>query len=216
MPGSPLRLALVDDYEVVLAGLAKMFDPYQDRVEIVEIDANQPVAQDVDIALYDTFAQAEADQDDIEVLAANPRARRVAVYTWNFQPSLIESALAKGASGYLSKTLPAAQLVAALEAINGGEVVVSPTPPRTHGVSQDWPGRSEGLTDRESEILALITQARSNADIAQLTCLSINSIKSYIRSLYRKIGVSTRPQAVLWGLEHGFRPDHRRIDGWRS
>ncbi|MGH9269891.1 MAG: response regulator transcription factor [Ilumatobacteraceae bacterium] len=193
-----------------------MFEQYGDRVEVVEIDANEPVAQDVDIALYDTFAQAEADHGEVDVLAVSPHAARVAVYTWNFQRHLIDSALAKGASGYLSKTLPAAQLVSALEAIHDGEVVVSPAPPRTHGVSQDWPGRTEGLTDRESEILALITQARTNADIARLTCLSINSIKSYVRSLYRKIGVTTRPQAVLWGLEHGFRPDHRRIEGWRT
>src|SRR5215211_839400 len=127
-----VRLALVDDYEVVLAGLAKMFEPYGDRIEVVEIDANQPVTQDVDIALYDTFAQPEADHEEVQVLATNPHARRVAVYTWNFQPHLIEQALAKGAHGYLSKTLPASQLVDALEAIHGGEVVVSPPPPRAN------------------------------------------------------------------------------------
>jgi DNA-binding NarL/FixJ family response regulator len=214
--GAPLRLALVDDYEIVLAGLARMFEPYADRVHVVELDANAPVQQDVDIALYDTFAQPEADHEEVEILTRNPHARRVAVYTWNFQPQLIESALSKGAHGYLSKTLPASQLVDALEAIHGGEVVVSPTPPRASARAQDWPGRTEGLTERESEILALITQARSNADIARLTCLSINSIKTYVRGLYRKIGVQTRPQAVLWGIEHDFLPDRRRIDGWRS
>ena len=80
----------------------------------------------------------------------------------------------------------------------------------------DWPGRTEGLTNRESEILALITQGKSNEDVAALTFLSKNSIKSYIRSAYRKIGVSSRTQAVLWGVEHGFKPDHRRIDHWRD
>lgn len=215
MIGVPLRLALVDDYEVVLAGVAKMIDQYRDRVEVIEIDANKPVSEDVDIALYDTFAQPEADHHHIDVLIRNPRAHRVAVYTWNFQSHLIDSALARGAAGYLSKTLPAGELVTALESIHAGEVVISPAPPRSNGLAQEWPGRTEGLTHRESEILALITQACSNADIAKLTCLSINSIKSYIRSLYRKISVQTRPQAVLWGLEHGFRPDHRHIELWR-
>lgn len=212
----PIRLALVDDYEVVLAGLAHMFARYRDRVEVVEIDANRPVAEDVDIALYDTFAQPEADHDEVAVLVRSQHALHVVVYTWNFHPQLIESALEKGASGYLSKTLPARDLVTALEAIYGGEVVVSPSPGRVRvGLGLDWPGRAEGLTDRESEILALITQGHSNAEIADLTCLSINSIKSYIRSLYRKIGVASRTQAVLWGLQHGFLPDHRRIEGWR-
>ena len=80
----------------------------------------------------------------------------------------------------------------------------------------DWPGRREGLTDRESEVLALITQGKSNADVARLTCLSPNTVKSYIRSIYRKIAVDSRTQAVLWGVRNGFTPDHRRIDHWRG
>jgi DNA-binding CsgD family transcriptional regulator len=80
----------------------------------------------------------------------------------------------------------------------------------------NWPGRSEGLTDRESEILALITQGHSNAEVATLTYLSPNTVKSYIRTIYRKIGVSSRTQAVLWGVRHGFTPDHHRIEHWRG
>ena len=80
----------------------------------------------------------------------------------------------------------------------------------------DWPGRREGITDRESEILALITQGKSNDEIAGLTYLSINTVKSYVRSAYRKIEVDSRTQAVLWGIDHGFKPNHRRIDHWRG
>ncbi|MEJ7704868.1 MAG: LuxR C-terminal-related transcriptional regulator [Geodermatophilaceae bacterium] len=64
---------------------------------------------------------------------------------------------------------------------------------------------------RESEIIALITQGLSNQDIADRAFLSINTIKSYIRSSYRKMNVTTRSQAVLWGIDHGFRPDYVRI-----
>ncbi len=113
--------------------------------------------------------------------------------------------------------MPARELVDALESIHAGDVIVSPKPGKTHTtIGLDWPGRAEGLTDREAEILALITQGRSNAEIAELTFLGINSIKSYIRSTYRKIGVASRTQAVLWGVDHGFKPDHRRIDHWRG
>ena len=79
----------------------------------------------------------------------------------------------------------------------------------------EWPGRREGLTDRESEILALITQGMSNAQVASLTFLSPNTVKSYIRAIYRKIEVESRTQAVLWGVRHGFTPDHHRIERWR-
>jgi len=215
--GSPITVALVDDYDVVLIGVAHMFDRYRDRVVVAEIDANESVADVVDIALYDSFAQPESNHDEIGVLVANPRARRVVVYTWNFHPELIDSARRQGASGYLSKTLPARDLVAALEAVHAGEVIVSPPPHRARSApGLDWPGRGEGLTDREAEILALITQGKSNAEVAALTFLSPNTVKSYIRTVYRKIDVASRTQAVLWGVNHGFTPDHNRIDHWRN
>ena len=212
-----MRVALVDDYDVVVVGLAHLFDPYRDRIVIAELDTNQPVNDHVDVVLYDSFAQPEADHDEIAVLVDNPHARHVVVYTWNFHPALIESALAKGSSGYLSKTLPARDLVTAIEAIANGDVIVSDPPPRSRSsVALDWPGRSEGLTDREAEVLALVTQGKSNNEIAAVMYLSINTIKTYIRSAYHKIGVTTRSRAMLWGLEHGFQPDHNRIDHWRG
>jgi len=214
----PITVALVNDYDVVLAGLARMLDHYRDRALIVEIDANEPVAEVVDVVLYDSFAQPESDRDEVATLVANPRSRRVVVYSWNLHPHLIENARRQGARGYMSKTLSARELVAALEAVHAGEVVISAPPPRRSrsAVGLDWPGRTEGLTDRESEVLALITQGMSNAEIAELTFLSPNTVKSYIRTVYRKIGVGSRTQAVLWGVAHGFSPDRNRIATWRG
>lgn len=192
-----------------------MFDRYRDRVLVAEIDANSTLVDATDIVLYDSFAQPESDHDEIASLLANPRARYVVVYTWNFQPELVSTARDLGVHGYLSKTLGARDLVEALEAINRGEIVFSePRPRAPSAAGLDWPGRLEGITDRESEILALITQGKSNADVAALTYLSPNTVKSYIRSVYRKIGAESRTQAVLWGVANGFRPDHHRIDHW--
>ncbi|MEO7058131.1 MAG: response regulator transcription factor [Lapillicoccus sp.] len=213
----PIHVALVDDYDVVLMGVAKILDPYRERIVIAEIDTNQPLHDEVDIVLYDSFAQPESDHDEIAVLVDNPRARHVVVYTWNFHPDLVASARQQGVSGYLSKGLPARDFVAALESVHAGEVVVSDGPRRAASVTGlDWPGRHEGLSDREAEILALITQGKNNGEVAALTYLSPNTIKTYIRSVYRKIDVTSRTQAVLWGVAHGFTPDHHRIDHWRG
>jgi DNA-binding NarL/FixJ family response regulator len=213
----PITVALVDDYDVVVMGVANMLDRYRDRVVIAELDSTMPVSDTVDIVLYDSFAQPESDHEEIAALVANPCARRVVVYTWNFHQDLIASAQQHGAHGYLSKTLPARELVAALEAVHAGETVISDVPPRARSaLGLDWPGRGEGLSDRESEILALITQGKSNADVARLTYLSPNTVKSYIRTIYRKINVASRTQAVLWGVDHGFTPDHHRIEHWRG
>ena len=211
----PITVALVDDYDVVLAGVTQMLERYPRRVTVVEMDANEPVEAPVDIVLYDAFAQPESDHDEIAALVRSSRGRRVVVYTWNFQSELIASARRLGVHGYLSKTLTAGELVAALEAVHAGEIVISEPPARARSApSLDWPGRQEGLSDRESEILALITQGKSNAEVAALTYLSPNTIKSYIRIIYRKIHVGSRTQAVLWGVENGFRPDHDRLSAW--
>jgi len=214
---SPITVALVDDYDIVLLGIAHMLDQYRDRVLVVEINTNEPLQDDVDIVLYDSFAQPECDGPEISVLVRNPHARRVVVYTWSFHPDLVAAARRQGACGYLSKTLPARDLVAALEAVHAGQVVISDPPTRVRATSAlSWPGKAEGLSDRESEILALITQGKNNAEVAATTFLSPNTVKSYIRNIYRKIEVSSRTQAVLWGMANGFTPDHHRIDHWRG
>lgn len=207
-----ITVALVNDYEVVVRGLANMLRNYDREVSIIELDANKRVDKQVDVALYDTFAATQGDRDEIRRLIANPQVDRVAVYTWNFEPQLATAAMAHGAYGYLSKGLPARSLVKALQRIHAGEVVVSPKPKTGTGTTGgDWPGREEGLTEREAEVLALITQGLDNATIADRTGLSPNSIKTYIRSCYRRIDVANRSNAILWGIRHGFTPDHVRV-----
>jgi len=213
----PIRLALVDDYEVVLMGVAHMFEQYRDRVVVVDMSTSgEKLEGPVDVVLFDTFAQPEADGNDVTVLVGSGRAAKVAVYTWSFDEQLIASALSQGARGYLSKTLTAAELVDAIERIHDGELVISAAPVRSRPtVGLDWPGRTEGLTERESEIIALVTQAKSNAEIAKITYLSLNTVKTYLRNAFRKIGVRSRTEAAVWGLGHGFGVDGHRIDTWR-
>lgn len=71
-------------------------------------------------------------------------------------------------------------------------------------VDADWPGRHAGLTPRESEVMGLIAQGLRNDEIAKRLYLSINSVKTYIRSAYRRMGVERRSQAILWAVHNGF------------
>ena len=208
-----IRLAIVNDYEVVVHGLAAMLRSYADRVEVVEVDANTHPIASVDIALFDTFAQSFRDRERIARLVQDPRIGKVVVYTWSADdPSVLQTRV-PGISAYVSKRLAASDLVDALERIHTGEPVRLQDAGHGPLVGGDWPGREEGLTARESEVLSLITQGYSNNDIVETTMLSINSIKSYIRSAYRKIGVTSRSRAILWGIDHGFQPDRARMSG---
>jgi two-component system, NarL family, response regulator LiaR len=205
----PLRLAIVDDYAVVVAGVASFLEA--ERIEVVETGATTSVLSDVDIVLYDTFGQIQGKGIDLQDFVRDSGGAKVVIYSWNLQPALIKEALAGGASGYLSKVLTGPAVVKALERIHRGEIVVlaGDFESSVEGAG-DWPGREAGLSPREAEVLALITQGLSNDQIAKRVYLSINSIKTYIRSAYRKIGVTTRAQAAVWGMQHGFEPDSLR------
>jgi len=204
----PLRLAIVDDYAVVIAGVAAFLA--DERIDVVEAGASLPVVTDVDIVLYDTFGQITGHGIDLEDFVRDSGAR-VVVYSWNLQPALVRRAVEGGARGYLSKVLTGPEIVAALERVMRGEIVILPGDHESSvGGAGDWPGRSVGLSSREAEILALITQGLSNQEIADRVYLSINSVKTYIRSGYRKIDVTRRAQAVLWGVQNGFEPDTLR------
>ena len=211
MARSPIRVAIVNDYEIVVAGVAAMLAPHQDRVVVVELDSGLPVVSDVDVILYDTFGQVQGDAVDLEDMVRGSTVR-VVIFSWNLQPDLVQRAIDHGASGYVSKGLSAGEIVDAIEAVHRGETVAPPPTVETQEreLSGEWPGREVGLTAREAEVLALITQGLSNQEIAQQTYLSINSVKTYIRTAYRKIEVTRRAQAVAWGMTHGFAPDRVR------
>ncbi|MGT2425586.1 response regulator transcription factor [Amnibacterium kyonggiense] len=211
---APVRVALRNDYEVVLGGFRRMLERYDHRVAVIEELEQHRVEDPVDVALYDTFAQHEPQHDVVTEMIANPANAHVVIYSWNVQQELIDAALRQGAHGYFAKSMTALELVEAIERVAAGEVVTSPADGRVRSnTALEWPGRADGISDRESEVLALITQGRSNAEIAARTHLSQNTIKTHVRSAYRKIGVTNRVEAVLWGVHNGFQPDRTPAQG---
>lgn len=212
-PTRPLRVAVVDDYEIVVRGIDEMLAPFADRVVVIELDSQLPVVSDVDVVLCDLFGYVPGEGVDLGDLVPRGRARVVA-YTWNFHPDAIAQAVAQGAAGVLSKSLSAADLVAALEEVHqGGEVTVvrgGESADRPEAVAGDYPGRGLGLSPREAEVLALIAKGLSNQEMAGVLFLSVNSIKTYIRTAYRKIGVRRRSQAVVWAMQHGLSAQTQR------
>lgn len=208
MSTAPIRVAIVNDYDIVVAGIAAVLAPYESRVRVVELDSGLPVVSDVDVVLYDSFGQAQGDAIDLPDILGDAHPRLV-VFSWNTDVDLVKRAVASGAAGYLDKSLDGPGLVSAIERVHSGETVL-PTGPDGDAFGR-WPGDEHGLSARESEVLALICQGLSNQDIADTAFLGINTVKTYIRTLYRKIGTSSRTQAVLWGIAHGFEPDRTRV-----
>src|SRR6476659_9893709 len=101
--GQPVRIAVMNDYEVIVAGLQQMLAPYAERVRVVELDSLLPVHSDVDLLLYDAFGR-ERVSGPVEQTILETDAK-VVIYTWHLAPDLFAEALDKGAAGVLSKAL---------------------------------------------------------------------------------------------------------------
>lgn len=206
----PVRVAILNDYEVIVRGIAAMLAPFSDRVEVVELDAGVPVSQPVHILLYDTYAAAAGDSQEIDRLARDPMVQHTVFYTWAITDEVIQIAGTRRVSGVLSKSLSGAELVDALERVWAGQSVISAPEVDDEDTHEgNWPGKEQGLTPRQSEMVVLVVAGLSNQEIAHRSYLSMNSVKSYIRAAYRTMGVKSRTQAVLWGVEHGFRASPR-------
>lgn len=202
----PLQVAVANDYELVVAGVAGMLERYGPKLKVVDlvVEPESP-HHPVDVVLFDTYGRTTPDcRDRVAELARSPRIGHVAVYTLSWTPELVRTSLDAGADGVLSKSLAAPDLAAALERIAQGQSVVEPgpgTPSRAH--ERPWPGHTLHLTERESEVLALAGSGLTNEEIAGTLHLGVNTIKTHLRSAYRKAGLRNRSAAVAFTLRNG-------------
>ena len=207
-----VTVAIVNDYPVIVEGVSRLLED-QPHIEVSQLTAQEAPTTPVDVLLFDTFASQQPLRD-LKLLVDDPRYRSVLIYSWHAARDDIQKLLNIGASGYVSKTAGGAELAKSIEEASRGEKTHSPELLDEDPATVDWPGREYGLSPRESEVVCLIAQGATNEEIAKSCFLSINSVKSYIRSAYRKMGVERRSQAVLWAVQHGMQAErsHYRRD----
>jgi two-component system, NarL family, response regulator LiaR len=188
------RLALVNDYELIISGLQALLEPFADKIEVVEVDVKRQPVQPVDIALFDPYGNTHLGLDQVGALASNPNVGAVVVYTWQLMSGQADKIIAAGASAVLAKSLSAEALVDELDRVTRGETVISRD--FRLNTSMTWPGADLRLTERESEVVTFLASGMSNRDIADAMILSENTVKTHLKSIFQKIGVSSRAQAV--------------------
>jgi len=197
----PIRVALVNDYELVVAGLTAMLGPHADRAVVVDasvLSDGESNERQADVTLFDTFGRAHLGFEELRRLIADPRCGKVVVYSTDDDPARIQTALALGAAGFISKTSTAMELLEAIERIASGEQVVQVSGRRT--VDAGWPGQNWGLTARESEVLAMLTAGLRNREIADALYVSVDTVKTHLRHIYRKLETNTRARTVAKAL----------------
>jgi NarL family two-component system response regulator LiaR len=203
-PPRTVRVAVANDYDLVVAGVAGLLARFSPGLQVTELVlGHDELEEPVDVVLFDTYGRAEMGLDRVRQLRRMANVGKVAVYTLSWDPDLVKAAIGSGASGVLSKTLPAHQLAADLAKVAEGQTVVDPGKGRAlRSGERLWPGQDRDLTERESEVLALVASGLSNAETGRILHLGVNTVKTHLRNAYRKAGVKNRAQAAAFVLQH--------------
>jgi DNA-binding NarL/FixJ family response regulator len=194
---APIRVATVNDYELVVAGVAALLGQYPDRLEVCDaVVIGEPIPEPVDVVLFDTFGRVHLASEALGWLIGHEMVDKVAVFSLSLSPQTIAEARDMGVDGFISKTLPGDDIARALEEVARGEVVEALVPEGgdSHDLL-DWPGRSEGLTQRESEVLVMMATGYTNAEIASALFIGTETVKTHVRRVLTKLGLRNRSQA---------------------
>jgi DNA-binding NarL/FixJ family response regulator len=208
---------LVDDHEMVLEGLKALLGRYAGRVRVVAQSANAEDAErlvaalDPDVVVSDVRLRGSLSGLDLcRRLVERDPARKVVLLSAYDDEQYLFQALRAGAAGYLLKWVDGQDLVRHLERAAEGETVVDPTmagraisSAARLQAGEFWPGARLGLTQRESEVLAYLVAGLSNRAIAAKLVLGEETVKSHVRSIYRKLEVGDRTGAVATALREG-------------
>ena len=213
----PVRVAIVDDQALVREGFRRIIDAEPDLRVVAEaadgLDAVDAVARShPDVAILDIrMPRVDGIEATRRILAEVEDPPRVLILTTFGDDEYVYSALHAGASGFILKDAPPEELVAAIKVVASGEALLDPSV--TRGVIEEFVRRSppsprpgaelDQLTPRELEVLKLITQGRSNAEIAETLVISPPTVKTHVAHVLGKLGVRDRAQAVIYAYESG-------------
>jgi DNA-binding NarL/FixJ family response regulator len=207
---------LVADTEIIVRGLSGLLERSHDRIELLgPVSAADDVgaaaaAYRADVVLVDADRKGGVDVGLLARLLAATNGLRLVVFTHSTDERRLFEALRAGSAGYLLKSLSAVELVHHLERARDGQVVIDPSLASrlalAMGRSRDlggWPGARLGLSQRESDVLALLVDGLANREIAERLFVGQETVKTHLHSLYRKLDVRDRAGAVGLALRDG-------------
>ena len=211
-----IRVLLADDQVLVRSGFRLILDA-QDGLEVVgEADDGRAAVEQArelrpDVVLMDVRMPVLDGIAATTRVVAEGLAGHVLVLTTFDEDRIVYDALKAGASGFLLKTAPPAQLVDAVRTVSAGEALLAPA--LTRRLIEDFvrrpppgdavPARLAELTEREREVLALIARGLSNGEIAATLFLSGATVKTHVNRIFQKLQLRDRVQAVVLAYETG-------------
>lgn len=206
-----IRLLVADDHDVVRTGIVSLLS--ESDIEIVALASTGGEAVELTQKLTPDLVLLDVRMPGGDGLTALGRIKLdfphlpILMLSNYDNPTYVARAVALGASGYLLKDMPRADLIDAIHRAHKGEslwtrdelrrVTGALAAPRL-GVESEVP-----LTQREAEVLKLITTGQTNRQIAETMGISYETVKEHVQNMLRKIGVSDRTQAAVWAVRNG-------------
>lgn len=211
---SPIRVLIADDHEIVRRGLAMVLEMEEGICVVGEARSGREAIEATlrerpEVLLLDLKMP---DLDGLSVLKAVKRkvpSTRVILLTGFEADEAILEAVQEGTDGFLFKDIPPQELCRAIRMVAGGEVYLQPSVARrimqlmARRTAEEIPLKGSQLTPREREVLRLMARGYTNQEIAELTGVSLETVRSHVKNILQKLDQPNRTRAVLFALRSG-------------
>jgi len=213
---SKQKILLVDDHEVVRLGLKALLELHP-KYEVVGEAGTAKEAIDLvgktrpDVVLMDIRLPGASGIEACEEITKSYPGTRVIMLTSYAEDEMLFSAIRAGASGYVLKQISGDALVNAIDAVSRGEALLDPAV--TQRVFQEVRRAVKGeeasafanLSQQEKHVLMLVSEGKTNREIAKTLFLGEGTVRNYVSSILSKLGVSNRAEAAAYAVEHNLK-----------
>ena len=203
-----IRILIVDDHPIVRQGLADLLIPRNGMIVVGEAENGRQAVEmsqqlKPDLILMDMIMPELNGAEATALIREIDPGARILFLTSFGNEDILEDALQAGAQGFLLKDSPPDDLLQAIRTVYQGQLIIPPhlalkliNQPRLEG------DRKADLTDREHEVMSAVKRGMSNKEIAKQLNISINTVRSHIRNLLRKLDLTNRTQLAIYAKDH--------------
>ncbi len=211
-----MRIVLVDDHEVVRLGIKTLLDQ-SSQFEVVGEASNAKEAIEMtgklrpDIVLMDIRLPGISGIDACEEITQTYPEVRVVMLTSYAEDDMLFSAIRSGASGYLQKQIRSEDLIRSLDSVSRGDALLDPLVTQRvfqevrRAVKEEEASAFAILSQQEKHVLILVSEGKTNREIAKSLFLGEGTVRNYVSSILSKLGTSNRAEAAAYAVEHNLK-----------
>jgi DNA-binding NarL/FixJ family response regulator len=210
------KILLVDDHEVVRLGLKSLLELHPQYEVVAEAGTAKEAVEQVartrpDVVLMDIRLPGASGIEACEEITKSYPGTRVIMLTSYAEDEMLFSAIRAGASGYVLKQISGDALISAIDAVSRGEALLDPAVTQRvfqevrRAVKDEEASAFANLSQQEKHVLILVSEGKTNREIAKTLFLGEGTVRNYVSSILSKLGVSNRAEAAAYAVEHNLK-----------